>query len=356
MAVSRLIMKGREIVKTQAMQRVAFVIDKSGSMRSISSKLPGLFLTQLEAIKKNNALYNMQTEVTLIEFDKEVRVVCHNLDINGSIPAIDSRTYDTTSLCSAVKRAVDLMKSNYPEMTYLVITMTDGIENSSDSWDKRWMIEDKSLLTLQGTDKWSFAFLVPDAKGVKYVSRLGVPRGNIKIWDATEQGVEKVRVETQSDIGNYYHTRSTGVTSTKSFFQPVTSNVEVVGDTCIGKMDEVTYRFKEYEVERGIDPATGKEWKVSDFTRAKTGRPYIAGESYYMLIKKEEVRSTKQVILRDKTTKMLYTGPVAREAIGLPKFKDAKVTPGNHANFDIFIQSTSDNRILPRGTKVLVRK
>jgi hypothetical protein len=31
---------------------------------------------------------------------------------------------------------------------------------------------------------------------------------------------------------------------------------------------------------------------------------------------------------------------------------DAKVTPGNHSNFDVFNQSTSNNRILVRGSRV----
>lgn len=35
-----------------------------------------------------------------------------------------------------------------------------------------------------------------------------------------------------------------------------------------------------------------------------------------------------------------------------PSF-DAQVKPGNHANFDIFVQSTSFNRKLVRGTKLL---
>jgi hypothetical protein len=40
--------------------------------------------------------------------------------------------------------------------------------------------------------------------------------------------------------------------------------------------------------------------------------------------------------------------------IGLPANADAKVEPGNHANYDIFVQSTSVNRKLPRGTKLIV--
>jgi len=49
-------------------------------------------------------------------------------------------------------------------------------------------------------------------------------------------------------------------------------------------------------------------------------------------------------------------GPDARDLIGLPAGGTEKVIPGNHANYDIYIQSTSNNRRLVRGTKLIYFK
>jgi hypothetical protein len=56
----------------------------------------------------------------------------------------------------------------------------------------------------------------------------------------------------------------------------------------------------------------------------------------------------------EKGSKAIYGGNAARSLIGLPYGAEAKVEPGNHANYDIFVQSTSTNRKLVRGTKLLV--
>lgn len=48
----------------------------------------------------------------------------------------------------------------------------------------------------------------------------------------------------------------------------------------------------------------------------------------------------------------VYGGEDARRLLDLPDHV-TKVRPGNHANFDIFIQSTSINRKLKNGTRVI---
>jgi hypothetical protein len=49
----------------------------------------------------------------------------------------------------------------------------------------------------------------------------------------------------------------------------------------------------------------------------------------------------------------MYSGSDARTLIGLPTSGNARLHPGNHGNYDIFIQSTSINRKLVGGTGVL---
>jgi len=66
-----------------------------------------------------------------------------------------------------------------------------------------------------------------------------------------------------------------------------------------------------------------------------------------------EVQDHKQIAIRDKKTGVIYSGVNARQMLGLPYHGTVKVVPGNHGAYDIFIQSTSVNRKLVKGTQVL---
>ncbi len=97
-----------------------------------------------------------------------------------------------------------------------------------------------------------------------------------------------------------------------------------------------------------------KEAVVKNFVEEKTHRSYIKGQAYYQLMKDEKVQSYKQVLIMEKGKGTIWGGNEARDLIGLPYNADAKVSPGNHAGFDLFIQSSSVNRKLSRGTKLLI--
>ena len=78
------------------------------------------------------------------------------------------------------------------------------------------------------------------------------------------------------------------------------------------------------------------------------------GAAFYLLMKPEnEVQDHKQIAIRDKKTGVIYSGVNARQMLGLPYHGTVKVVPGNHGGYDIFIQSTSVNRKLVKGTQVL---
>jgi hypothetical protein len=59
-------------------------------------------------------------------------------------------------------------------------------------------------------------------------------------------------------------------------------------------------------------------------------------------------------LIRDKTTGSVYAGRDARDLLKLPVVGSCKLIPGDHGNFEVFIQSTSINRKLPKGTMVAI--
>jgi hypothetical protein len=96
--------------------------------------------------------------------------------------------------------------------------------------------------------------------------------------------------------------------------------------------------------------------EIKEFVEENTNQPYRLGDAFYQLSKTEKIQAGKDLMIMEKGKRGIWAGSEARELVGIPKGAAGKVTPGNHSNFDIFVQSTSTNRKLVRGTRVLVRK
>jgi hypothetical protein len=114
------------------------------------------------------------------------------------------------------------------------------------------------------------------------------------------------------------------------------------------QLDDLSGHFRAYTV--------GRETDIKTFVESKTHKPYVVGQAFYCLTKPEKVQPNKAVLIAEKGKTAVWGGDQARELVGLPTdgVAHARVEPGNHANYDVYVQSTSVNRKLVRGTKVLI--
>lgn len=83
------------------------------------------------------------------------------------------------------------------------------------------------------------------------------------------------------------------------------------------------------------------------------GVSFRKGRGFYQFTKAETVQERKEVVLLNKTTGDMFTGAEARNFIGLPYGERGRVRPVFLDEYDIFVQSTSANRILIGGYKFL---
>ena len=265
-----------------------------------------------------------------------------------SIPHLNFGNYTCkgmTPLLDAVGAAVDELE-RIPKDDYtsrLILCVTDGDENKSRRYNKF----NFANLMRRLDDSYTITFQVP--KGNKRATTaFGIPEDNIKEWEQTDEGTRETFAETQDAMNNYYQDRTAGKRSTKTFFSKVQSHVPANAKRLL---QDLSASFREYQVVT--------EDIIRPFVEAKTGKDYVPGIAFYQLMKPEKVQPNKEVLVQEKkvgrTRPKVYGGPQARDLIGLPQGEYAKVDPGNHGNYDVFVQSRSVNRILPRGTKVLVR-
>ena len=96
--------------------------------------------------------------------------------------------------------------------------------------------------------------------------------------------------------------------------------------------------------------------QLKKFIEAK-GLKFEKGSGFYQLTKKETIQDYKCVIARRKEDGQLVSGDELRTVLKIPKKSPSKVTvdQDNIPDFDIFVQSSSYNRVLLPGTKILYK-
>lgn len=83
------------------------------------------------------------------------------------------------------------------------------------------------------------------------------------------------------------------------------------------------------------------------------GLTFKVGRGFYEFTKTETIQGKKEIILQDRKTGDFYEGEKAREMLGLPIGETARIRPTSLEKYAVFVQSTSANRKLIKGTKFL---
>lgn len=329
-------------LKSKGRTLIAFAIDESGSMQTFALSVPSMFKSQLDVIVKNDP----SALVCVVGFGGHGATVLQAPVEASKISGINYHPDGSTPMFDGVALALEQLKQyGKPEDAYIIFTLTDGCENSSIRYNRTSFA--KLIGSHQSEGNWTFGFQVPRGYKSTLANSFGVPSDNITEWEQTTQGFEQTRIDTVAATESYFNARSAGATTYSSLYTPVTTDLSHVNSQVLQKkLDDIRSHFKVATVD--------KEVEVRPFVEGKTGKPYVMGQAYYQLMKPEKVQPSKQVLLVEKGGKAIYGGQGARDIIGLPPNQHVKVTPGNHANYDIFVQSASTNRKLPRGTKVLI--
>lgn len=324
---------------------IVFVIDRSGSMAGIRSDVVTVFDQQIQQLAKSSKEFDQETRVSVYFFDDNVECVIYDMDCLR-LPSL-SKLYDIrgqTALIDGTLKAIeDLEKTAtlYGDHAFLVYALTDGQENASRNSAASLVRRIANL-----PENWTVAVLVPSALGLTQAKQFGFPAQNIQIWSTTKEGIREVGEVLNKSTSNFMRARSTGVRGTKSLFTIDASAIKA--STVQNSLDEL--KATEYD----LFPVS-RDAVIKPFVESWTSKPYIPGSAYYMLEKPEAIQGHKQICIQNKKNGRVYAGLNARKILALPDY-EVKVNPVAHGEFDIFVQSTSVNRKLPKGSKVIVVK
>lgn len=339
---------------------IVLVLDASSSMIGTSA-------TQLVKVADNQIAYlaqrskelDQETRVTVYQFgsDRDYEAGYGRNRFNRPPSSIECLVYDkdvlrvpsiaqvyhawgNTPLIDATTLALEdlaMTPEKYGEHSFLVYVLTDGKENDSkvSAGELQRRIE-------RLPDHWTLAAFVPDQTGVFEAKRFGFPAANIAVWDATTvAGVEEVGGTIRAATENFMQARSQGIRGSRNLFafndvklSDVKKNLEALHPG----------QYRLYNV--GDETA-----RIDEFIESQTHRAYHRGEAYYQLVKREKIQPQKKVAIMG--AKGLYVGDQARQLLGLPDY-EVPVGPSDNIEYDVYVQSTSNNRKLVPGQKVLV--
>lgn len=332
---------------TNLINHVALVLDGSGSMRDKKSQVIKITDELVEQLVQKSNETDQETRISLYVFEDRNVIKCHTYDKDVlRMPSLEGlyKTVGGTPLIEATMTAIDELSQTavlHGDHAFLVYVLTDGQENAS---GHRYSSTALSKLINGLAENWTLACFVPNNRDAESAKSYGFPKDNVQVWSTTAKGMKEVGESIARTVNSYYAMRSTGVRGSKSLF-----TMDVGGLSKAKVSQNLTGlhfgQFRMYDVDN--------DTPISDFVESKTKRAYKLGEGYYQLIKPEKVQPQKEVAIFDKKKSMLYIGPTARQLLGLPGH-EVKVGPEAHPEFDIFIQSTSTNRKLLAGQKVVV--
>lgn len=330
---------------------IGFVNDHSGSMASLAKAAAKDYNSQITAIKDAASREMLDTIVSVVGVGVPTGYsVTRQVTISNPhvLKPIDNWSVSGgTPLYDGIGNMIELLESlpDYqdPEVSFLVMITTDGEEaHSQTKWkDKTYLASRIRQLQLSG--RWTFVFRVPK-NARRYVETLGVPAGNIVEWDTTTKGMEQATQVSTQAMDQYFKTRSTGARGTNSFYSNA-ANINLAALEPLNPKRYSLYVVPNVDADDGI-------W-IRDFI-LRHRMEYLKGAAFYQLVKTEsKISHTKLILIQERTTGKVFYGPDARQMIGLPTDRNARLHPGDHANYNIFIQSESINRKLPKGTGVI---
>lgn len=326
--------------------------DHSGSMRSIAHVANKDYNTKIEAIKQASLEHGQDTIVSVVECGYGSTRLVRRVVVNSAVTSLQPITKyiadgNGTPLFDSVGDLIEQFEASpdrdNPEVSFLVMAITDGQENASTKWRPATLAA--KIKTLTATDRWTFVFRVPRGYSRTLVS-LGIPAGNILEWDQTERGTLVAAQSDSEAFTEYFKGRSAGTTATAKFYTDLSN---VTSKDVEAVLEDVSDKIMIWPVSPKDDNA-----EIKPFVDSRLGKEMAKGASFYQLTKPERiVQDYKIILIRDKTTQAVYYGAAARKMLGFPNSGNVRLVPGDHGNFDIFIQSTSINRKLKAGSSLI---
>jgi len=173
---------------------IAMVVDRSGSMQSFGPEVHGGVNAYLNEQRESDASDGGRTSVMLTTFDNRVELVHDFVDI-GAVPAVtaaDVAPRGSTALYDAIGGTLVAVCKHLHTLDHapkvVVFVLTDGAENSSQSWNSK-RIKDEITRLQQAPYEFDFYFAAANQDALAVGGAMGVDRDACMTYSSTPKGI-----------------------------------------------------------------------------------------------------------------------------------------------------------------------
>jgi hypothetical protein len=318
---------------TSPRAHVIFLVDRSSSMDL--DRRTVLAEQQIKTIVAELApdylidVYDFSWETKLQQLQRPAK------DFKLSTPANSGMTSLYVALEKGLTSALGYVQTGASVLLYL---LTDG-ENNGPVIDVSTKV--KQLLD---TDKATIAAIGPKS-ALQFLLKQGVPEGCILDWQGSGDALKAATVKAAAGAKAFTQAvKEKKSSSLKTFFVDVVATALTVA-ALKKELRDITpsllrRKLAKYEI-------------CKPFVTESLKKDYVPGAAYYQLVKKEELKSGRRIIIQPRDEDCFYAGPKARQLLGLPSDGDVTIEPKNLGDFVVYVQSAAENRKLLPGTLFL---
>ena len=293
--------------------------------------------------------------------------------VNSYVTKILDLTTDEDSICRFVKTVSPTNGGDTPECYELVLHQSRSLA---------WQAGKSKVLVLIGDDIPHGPSYVGNTKKLDWRNELGC----LQEMGVSVYGVQALNKSHATKFYEEVAHRTGGFHLTLDQFSNVVELILAIAFKQSG--DEILQNFEQElitqkKMNRSMDKAIGsmlkkksssKRYEDSDFNSVPSGRfqvmivqndcsikdfvenygiSFNIGRGFYEFTKKETIQKTKEVVLMDRDSGDMFSGPKARQLIGLSEGVDMRISPASLEKYIVFVQSTSSNRKLLANTRFL---
>lgn len=121
-----------------------------------------------------------------------------------------------TPLYDSIGKAIEGLETMCPNAdSYLLITYTDGAENTSKEYNATSLR--KHIQNHVKTGKWTFAYAGANQDVEKEAAKIGVAAGNTMSWESTQVGTSAVMQQTTNDTHAFLRSVAGGASASTSY-------------------------------------------------------------------------------------------------------------------------------------------
>lgn len=211
----------KKVMVKNLKNRIAIILDSSSSMISMRDQTIDMFNEQVSTIVEENE--DMDTKVSLVTFSSQVNepeIWNQPVDTLGKLTKRSYVPNGMTAMYDAVGITIDklraLPEANDENCSFLVVVISDGMENASQEYTSQLLSNRVKKLQAQGN--WTFTYLGAEQDLAQVSAATGFNMDNMQVFTNSAGGMRGASWSNTVGTKSYFDGRKLGEKASTNFY------------------------------------------------------------------------------------------------------------------------------------------